>query len=227
MTTDDDRERDTRSGGGDVMDWIEWHADYADDASDLSRRRRSVQRQIAAFLDDRPGARLQVVSACAGDGRDVLEVLARREDAARVSVVLIETHPELAAAAVELARRNGLASVEVRRLDAGVTDSYRGAVPADLVMFCGVFGNLSDEDVHGTISLFPQFCASGASVLWTRGRFTSGDLTPMIRSRFAECGFDEIAFDAPTDTKYRVGHHRFTGRPEPLITGHTFFTFNR
>ena len=35
------------------------------------------------------------MSLCAGDGRDILGVLAEREDAARVSVTLLEVLPEL------------------------------------------------------------------------------------------------------------------------------------
>jgi len=64
-------------------DWQAWHTTHADPDSDLSRRRRSVQRQIAQWLDDRNDDRLRVVSACAGDGRDLLEVLAARPDRSR------------------------------------------------------------------------------------------------------------------------------------------------
>ena len=96
----------------------------------------------------RPSGRLRVVSACAGDGRDILEVLASREDAERVSVVLLETDPELARLAERTARLSRLGQVEVRQLDAGTTNSYAGAVPADLVMMCGVFGNVTDEDLR-------------------------------------------------------------------------------
>lgn len=213
---------------GEPMDWVRWHEDYADSDSDLSRRRRSVQANITTWLDSRPGEPLRVVSACAGNGRDIVEVLARRDDADRVDVVLLELNPELATEADELARQSGLDRVSVRQLDAGTTTSYVGAVPADLVMFCGVFGNIADEDIHATIRLFPQLCASDACVVWTRGRFRgAGDLTLAIRSWFAESGFEELAFDAPDDTNYRVGFNRFTGSPQRLEPDRTFFTFNR
>ena len=32
--------------------------------------------------------------------------------------------------------------------DASTTSAYRGAVPADLVLACGIFGNVSDEDIQ-------------------------------------------------------------------------------
>jgi hypothetical protein len=209
-------------------DWQRWHAGYDDPGSDLSRRRRSVQRQIEAWLDRRRDPELQVVSACSGDGLDLLEVLARRPaDARRVRARLLELDAALAGRAAQHAAAYGLHAVDVRREDAGLTDSYAGAAPADLVMMCGVFGNITDEDLRGTVALLPQLCSPGATVVWTRGRFSSGDLTPTIRGWFAESGFEEVAMDVPDDTTYRVGTHRLVAEPQPLVPGRTFFTFTR
>ena len=211
-----------------MTDWQEWHRRYDEPGSDLSRRRRSVQSAIDAFLDGRDDDDLQVVSACAGDGRDLLEVLARRDDAHRVrGALLLETDEVLAAAARDLAAAHGLDQVVVRHDDAGRTGSYADAVPADLVLMCGVFGNVTDEDLRGTVAVLPRLCAPGATVVWTRGRFREGDLTPQIRDWFAEQGFGEVSFDAPDDTTYRVGVHRLDRVPEPLGAPETFFTFTR
>jgi len=207
-------------------DWQAWHATYADPDSDLSRRRRSVQRQIAQWLDDRNDDRLRVVSACAGDGRDLLEVLAARPDRARVTATLLELDEGLARAAAEFAAAHDLV-VDVRRGDAGTTDSYAGAVPADLVQMCGVFGNVTDDDLRATIAALPQLCTPGATVIWTRGRFATGDLTGEIRAWFGDEGFEEVTFDAPRDAKYRVGTHRLVAAPRPLAPGQTFFRFIR
>jgi len=49
--------------------------------------------------------------------------------------------------------------VEVLGADAGTTSSYRAAVPADLVLVCGVFGNVTDADMMRTIDLLPTLCA--------------------------------------------------------------------
>ena len=43
--------------GSPMTDWQAWHREYDDPESDLSRRRRSVQRQVEAWLDERPGRR--------------------------------------------------------------------------------------------------------------------------------------------------------------------------
>jgi hypothetical protein len=211
-------------------DWQAWHASYDDPGSDLSRRRRSVQTRIEAWLDERPDEQLRVVSACSGDGRDLLEVLARRPDADRVSALLLETDEALAAAAGGFAADHGLTRVDVRRADAGRTDSYSGAVPADLVMICGVLGNLTDEDARATVAVTRELAAPGALVLWTRGRFADRDgdePTDLIRGWFAEDGFEEVSFDAPEDTSYRVGAHRLVAAPRPAGPNRTFFTFQR
>jgi hypothetical protein len=210
-----------------LTDWSLWHQDYDDPRSDLSRRRRSVQQQVENWLDSRSDDTLRVVSACSGTGLDLLEVLARRpDDAVRVSARLIELDDGLAESADTYAAAHGLERIDVLRADAGTTDSYAGAVPADLVMMCGVFGNIVDHDILETVRLLPAMCAEGATVLWTRGRFES-DFALTIREWFAETGFEEVAMDMPTDVGYRVGAHRLVGPPRELPPATTFFTFVR
>jgi hypothetical protein len=189
-----------------------------------------VQRAIRAWIAETgPGPR-RVVSACSGDGRDLLEVLAEESDAERFSVRLLEVDEDLAARAEELAREHGLAGVDVVRADAGITESYAGAVPADLVLLCGVFGNLTDADAQWTIESARHLCAPGAHVVWTRGRFADRDdvePTDRLREWFAEAGFEQVSLDAPADTVYRVGAHRLVAPAEPLVLGRQLFTFVR
>jgi hypothetical protein len=113
---------------------------------------------------------------CAGDGRDLLGVLpghSRRRD---VHARLVELDPELAARGA--ARAASLSPhIDVVNADASVTSAYTGAVPADIVLVCGVFGNISDDDIAGTVAALPSLCAPGATVIWTRGTFAP-DLTP-------------------------------------------------
>ncbi len=118
----------------------------------------------------------------------------------------------------------GLGGVRVERADAGDLASYVGAVPADLVLLVGVFGNVSDADVRGTIAALPELCAPGATVIWTRGRWAP-DLTPTIRRWLTDSGFVEQAFHAPDDALFSVGVHRFTGRPRPLQASGSLFRF--
>ena len=204
-----------------TKDWYEWHRPYEDESSPLSQRLRLVQQHIAAFLDRRSDPVLHVVSACAGQGRDLLGVLRDRPDAARVRGRLIEFDPRNAA----VARANAPAGITVVEADAGDLGAYAGAVPADLVLFVGVFGNIPDDEIRASVAALPQLCAPGATVIWTRTR-EAPDLTPAVRGWFAEAGFVEEAFEAPDGVRFSVGVHRLAGTPRPLGTGR-LFTFVR
>ncbi|CAN5307704.1 hypothetical protein BH18ACT9_BH18ACT9_04250 [soil metagenome] len=211
-------------------DWVGWHTDYQDPASDLSWRRRSVQNSIRRWLDEATAGPPRVVSACSGDGRDLLEVLSTDRAGPRVRARLLELDDALACRSEDFAREHNLDGIEVVRADAGHTDSYAGAVPADLVLLCGVFGNLTDAGVMATVRVARQLCARGATVIWTRGRFTdrdAGEPTDAIRAWFEAAGFELVTLDAPDERTYRVGVHRFVGTPEPLEPGRRFFTFTR
>ena len=203
-----------------MTDWVRWHDPYGDPSSALSRRLRIVQGHIADWLDGRQDAALTVVSACAGQGPDLIEVLGRRGDAGRVYATLLEADPRNAEAARAAAAE--LSTVEVRRADAGDLASYRDAIPADLVLMVGVFGNISEDDVRRTVAALPHLCRPAATVIWTRSR-RPPDLTGSIRTWFTDAGFAEHAFDAPEDALFSVGVHRLTRTPRtPPPTGRLF-----
>lgn len=203
-----------------MTDWVRWHEGYGDPSSALSRRLRIVQRHITDWLEDRPDPALTVVSACAGQGRDLIEVLGRRGDADRVHATLLEADPGNVEAASAAAA--GLSTVEVRRADAGHLASYRDATPADLLLMVGVFGNISDDDIRRTVAALPHLSRPGATVIWTRSR-RDPDLTGSIRAWFTDAGFAELAFDAPADALFSVGVHRLTRTPRtPPPTGRLF-----
>lgn len=54
--------------------------------------------------------------------------------------------------------------------DAAQTEHYEVMAPADLVLMCGVFGNLSDEGIERTVGFCSQLCANGGTLVWTRHR---------------------------------------------------------
>lgn len=203
-----------------MADWFEWHAAYDDPASDLTRRLVAVQRQLAAAIDRAPPGPVRVISMCAGQGRDVLGVLADHPRRANVSARLVELDPRNA----DVARAAAPGAVEVVTGDASTTSAYHGMVPADVVLVCGVFGHVTDEDIRHTVRRLPALCASGATVIWTRGGFEP-DLRPSIRRWFADAGFDEVAFEAGGAKAWGVGAHRFAGPPEPYQAGVRLFTF--
>ncbi len=208
-----------------TTDWSEWHDAYARPRSGLANRLTAVSAQINRQLDATIPAPVRVISACAGDGRDLLGVLSRRTDSDRVSGLLVEYDAGLAARAREAA--SGLsAQIEVRQADAAQSDVYADAVPVDLLLLCGIFGNISDDDVRATITAARQLCAAHAAVIWTR-HHEEPDLTPSIRGWFSDAGFAEVAFVAPSDDKWSVGVHRLVADPLPLELGRHWFYFFR
>ena len=156
-------------------DWREWHAEYDDPSSRLARRLAIVQQCIRNALDSMAPGPIRVVSMCAGEGRDLLGVLADHPRASDVTGRLVELDPELAARAAARAP----VGIEVVCGDASTSDVYTGAVPADLVLVCGVFGNISDADVEHTVRTLASLCAPGATAIWTRHR-REPDLTVSV-----------------------------------------------
>jgi putative methyltransferase len=207
-----------------VRDWEAWHHDYDQPGSPLHRRLLVVQALIAEALERVPAGPISVVSLCAGQGRDLLGVLVDHPRRGDVTARLVELDPRNAEVARARARAAGLDAVEVVTGDAGLSDAYVGAVPADLVVACGIFGNVSDDDIAGTIAALPQLCAPAATVLWTRRRHPP-DATPGIRARFEAAGFAELAFVAPPDAFFSVGAHQLMAAPQPLVSGVRFFEF--
>ncbi len=204
--------------------WVRWHESYEDPTSFLSRRLSIVQKRLGQVLDQCPPGRIQLVSLCAGQGRDVIGVLAdhrRRDD---VHARLVELDVRLTDQARSAADELGLTHVQIRQGDASHTAAYTGAVPADIVMACGVFGNVSDEDVHTTVRMFPGLLATGGAVIWTRHRLEP-DLTPSIRAWFEDAGFEEVAFDTEEGAFFSVGTHRLMSPPLPFDPNRTMFTF--
>jgi hypothetical protein len=63
-------------------------------------------------------------------------------------------------------------------------------VPADLVLVCGVLGNISDADAERTIDHCTRLCRTGGTVVWTRNRHRGPDLVPQVCGWLEERGFE-------------------------------------
>jgi hypothetical protein len=205
------------------VDWTAWHDEYDLPGSWMARRLRVVQDRIRTVLDDSPPGPLQAISLCAGQGRDLIGVLADHPRRADVRARLVELDERNAADAEDAARAAGLSGVEVVTGDASVTDRYADVVPADLVLVCGVFGNITDADIRRTVGFCTQLCATGGTVVWTRHR-EPPDLVPVVCEWFEANGF-ERRWLSPPDADFGVGVHRFTGRPAELVRGERMFIF--
>ncbi|MEA2645310.1 MAG: hypothetical protein QOE92_393 [Chloroflexota bacterium] len=215
------------SDGEGLRDYRAWHEQYDDPDGSLAVRLGIVQRRLAELLDAAPAGPLRLISMCAGQGRDVIGVLPGHPRRGDVSCHLVELDAANAAVAREQATAAGLEKFDVVEADAALAETYAPFAPADIVLACGVFGNISDTDVENTVRTVSMLCRPGAGIVWTRHR-QEPDLTPAIRRWFAESGWEELAFDAPDNaTLSGIGAARLRGAAAAWRAGHRFFTFLR
>ena len=205
------------------MDWVEWHRRY-DTEPAMAARLRCVQDWIGRSLGDAAPGPIRVLSLCAGDGRDLLDVLEDHRRAGDVRALLVESDAHLAAVAKDRALRLGRAEVRVVESDAGRPDTFADIVPVELLLACGVFGNIPDSEVERTIRAFAGCVQPGATAIWTRHR-GDPDLTPTIRSWFADAGWRELAFVPIPDSTASVGVARYEGEVVPFTADGRLFSF--
>jgi hypothetical protein len=210
-------------------DWLRWHEDYDVAGSSLARRLLVVREHLERALNEAPAdpdGHRRLISMCAGDGRDVLPVLARHDQGRTVRALLAELDPELSHRARTAAADLDLPGVDVRTANAGRSDTYADAAPAHVLLACGVFGNITAEDVRRTIAALPSLLVPGGIVIWTRGHGGDGpDPSVEVAACFTANGFRELAFTRPADARFRVGMHRLDTVPPPNRPPDRLFTF--
>lgn len=208
------------------MDWHEWHTAYDTPGSWLEQRLKLVRERVRLALDEAPPGPLTVISLCAGQGRDLIGVLAEHPRRSDVRARLVELDEQNAGTAVRAAAAAGLTQVEVVVGDASLTDHYARVAPADLVLLCGVLGNLTDADVERAIDHCTMLCRPGGTLVWTRSRRieVAADLVPQVCAWLEERGFERLWVSDPA-LGFGVGAHRYTGEPRPLPPGERMFTF--
>jgi hypothetical protein len=88
---------------------------------------------------------MRILSLCSGDGRDLISILARGERN-MAHAILVEQDATLAQEGRATALKLGVDHVTAVTGDAGETESFAFALPVDLLLLCGIFGNVSEED---------------------------------------------------------------------------------
>jgi hypothetical protein len=198
-------------------DWQEWHRDYDDPESSVSHRLLVVRAHLARLLAEGTGP-MRVLSMCAGDGRDVIPVVAAVDR--DVELTLVELDPDLAEGARRAADVAGV-RVDVRVADAGASRTYLGVAPVDLLVMVGVLGNVSDADARATVEAARWLVAPGRSVIWSRSnRFRSpathdhDDPAEWVRDLFEAVGFETLDYVRPEveSEAWRLGVSRLQGR---------------
>ena len=209
------------------MDWSAWHKQY-DSFPNLEARLRIVREQIVATLDDCPAGPIQIISICAGDGRDLIGALQNHSRRDNVTAALLDQDAEslargrLAAAAAGLEQQ-----LRFINADATLAANYAGMVPADLVLLSGFLGHMRHGDVPGLIRSLPMFCKTGGSVIWNRHLvlYDGRQQVRVIRELFRQSAFAEVHHEATAPDGFAVSRARFTGQPVTLDTMRVLFEF--
>ena len=209
------------------MDWVQWHDGY-DIWPPLQARLRAVREHISNALLACPVGSIQVVSLCAGDGRDLIGVLPEHSRRRDVSALLIEASADLVARGEAATAQFDLGShVCFVREDATQSSTYLEVGPPDLVVAAGVFGNLLDGEVRRLIFSLRRLCKPGGFVVWTRNliELDGERATALIRDLFREAQFEEMASTRTSPGAFAVATHAFRGNPDPLVPGTKMFEF--
>ncbi|MDZ8066074.1 MAG: class I SAM-dependent methyltransferase family protein [Nostoc sp. DedQUE08] len=192
-------------------DWYEWH-DLYDTEPKLQQRLEIVQEYIAYSLNASPSGTIRVVSVCAGDGRDLLGTLKNHARAKNVSARLVEINSNLVERGRATIESLGLAKqIEIINGDATLATNYVGAVPADIVIVCGVFGNLEEAELNRLSDNLSFLSKPGAFVIWTRGHSNGITYSDNVRKILSASGFEEVNFKLTATGDMGVGLHRYLG----------------
>ncbi|NUR60771.1 MAG: class I SAM-dependent methyltransferase [Catenulispora sp.] len=218
-----------------LRDWKPWFAAYDDPESPLAGRLAVVRDGITRALDEAAAGPIRILSLCAGEGRDVIPVVAAHPRRADVTARLIEFDPEIADVARNAAAEAGLTdqtdqsdqtgAFTVVTGDAADPANFADFGPADLLLLCGIFGNISEADISNTVARAAALTARGGTAIWTRHR-REPSLVPAIHDWFAQAGFAALWESDPAlpESVYVAGH-RQERDPAPFSGGDKLFTF--
>lgn len=209
-----------------LRDWKQWFEAYDDPGSPLAGRLAVVRRGIRRALQEAPAGTIRILSLCAGEGRDLIPVLADHPRRADVRARLVEFDPAIAQKARDAAAAAGLgACVEVVTGDAADPAHHGGHAPADLLLLCGIFGNISDADIQNTVEHAARLTARGGTAIWTRHR-REPNLVPTIHDWFSAAGFATLwESDPELPTNIYVAGHRQEREPVSTPMDRKLFTF--
>lgn len=206
-------------------DWFDWHRGYAPDSgSHLRRRLQVVQDLVGRALDACDPGLIVVASLCAGQGDDLLGALDGHPRASDVEALLVELDARNTAEIDRRAAAAGFGNLRSLTADAGSMDVLGDVAPVDVLLLCGMLGNITMLDAERTIAAIPMLLRPGGTVVWTR-RNVPVDQTPRLRAALDAVGCRSIDFVDPPDDKFTVGLERFDGAAAPFEPGQRLFDF--
>lgn len=204
-------------------DWFAWHDNYRTRPR-MRQRLQIVREYISNYLNQFPPGKITVISVCAGDSRDLIGSLFNHCRTSDVYGRLVEIDSRLVEAARSAAESAGLAAqLEFICGDATLGSAYQGFVPADLVLLCGVFGNVPETELPRLTQSLQCLCKTKGLIIWTRDLFQDGEQRlATIRECLQKSNFEEVSFRMTPTGNMGVGMHRYLGETLPLPDGQLF-----
>ncbi len=203
--------------------WESWHDPYRDKDSYLSHRLETVKRRLKESIGQFE-VPVKVLSLCAGQGHDVIQTLRENPSLNISKALLVELDPKNVSIGEGEIRLSGLENVSYLEGDAANMALYSDFVPVEILMLCGIFGNITLEDIRKTLAASSSFLTLGGTLIWTRHR-RKPDVTPKIRNWCEEFGYQEVAFDAPDKDDFSVGTYQLEKAPLPFVSDGKLFQF--
>jgi hypothetical protein len=198
------------------MNWKEWHSQY-DRCEVMQSRLATVRQTIEQCLRLLPPGRQRILSVCAGDGRDIIPLIAQSPRRSDFRGVLVEQDAALVKAGQELIDAHELGRyLTFLQADATAPAIYAERIPCDLVLAAGVFGNLLPRDFDMFVRALGAFLKTDGYLVWTRNRVVSNGHReiPRIRQTLQSHGFVECYHHDITD--YIVACHQYQHETLPL-----------
>jgi hypothetical protein len=207
--------------------WVNWPA-MSYQRVGYRLRLAAVQEHFATCLDVAESGAVRVVSLCAGDGRDVMGVLAKHARCEDVEAWLLELDRESVASGIDQREEAGLED-RVTFIHGDATDcaTYRNIVPCDIVLVCGVLGHVRPDERPALVQSLRGFCKPGGKVIWTRGvkrgmaRFTE------FQKLFEDSAFELVRETFTPDGKWGICTCQYLGPPRELPMSGRIFNFDR
>ncbi|HEY9892772.1 MAG TPA: class I SAM-dependent methyltransferase [Candidatus Sericytochromatia bacterium] len=208
-------------------DWFAWHDNYRTRPR-MRQRLQIVREYISTSINECPPGKITVISVCAGDSRDLIGTLFNHPRASDVYGRLVEIDSRLVEGGRSAAASAGLdEQLEFICGDATLSSVYQGFVPADLVLLCGVFGNVPETELPRLIQSLQYLCRTNGLMIWTRDLVTDGEhRLATIRERLQEAAFEEVSFKMTPTGNMGVGMHRYLGEGLPLPDDEELFLFS-
>jgi hypothetical protein len=206
-------------------DWVRWPERAYRNESYRSRL-RTVQDHVAECIDAVDSGSVQIISICAGDGRDVIDVVRshrRRDD---VRACLIELDEGSVAAGRKRASSAGLQQ-QVTFVAGDATDlaSYQGHVPCDIAIVCGVWGHVPPAERENLVVGLASILRPGGLVVWTRGVGEDLSRANEIRMHFNAPTWEESRMTVTPDGQWAVVTERYRGGAAVVPANGRMFEF--